>query len=120
MYFVTATGSSLDQQLPKKQQKKPNISKIKYPVLDEKTNSFIPAASTVQKDTSIDTTLPPICISVSRTECKFTDVSNNVQLIERLKNEQLKFIIQRNFYVLVKVIKRMYFKNLYITYHKHF
>lgn len=66
-----------------------------------------------QKDACVDTTLPPICISVSRTEYKFTDVSNNIQLIERLKNEQLKFIIQRNFYVLVKVIKRKYLDKLY-------
>lgn len=106
--------TSLEQQ-PKKSHQKSSINKIKFPPNDEKTNSFIPAAPATQKDKTVDTALPPICITVSRTEFKYAEVSNNAQLIERLKNEQLKFIIQRNFYILVKVIQC----KLTITIFKH-
>lgn len=78
---------------------------MKLPMIDPKTNSYIPATPVGRsKDNTNDTILPPICIS-NRTEFKYADVINNEQLIERLKSQQLKFMIQRNFYVLVKIIR---------------
>lgn len=74
-------------------------------MIDTKTNSYIPATPVGRsKDSANDAILPPICIS-TRTEFKYAEVTNNEQLIERLKSQQLKFMIQRNFYVLVKIIK---------------
>lgn len=75
---------------------------LKLPSLDPKTNSYIPP-STPTNNTP-DFKLPPICVS-TRTEFKYAEVNNNDQLIERLQTQQLKFMIQRNFYVLVKIIK---------------
>lgn len=74
-------------------------------MIDPKTNSYIPATPVGRsKDNTNDAILPPICTS-TRTEFKYAEVINNEQLIERLKSQQLKFMIQRNFYVLVKIIK---------------
>lgn len=74
-------------------------------MIDPKTNSYIPATPIGRsKDNTNDAILPPICIS-TRTEFKYAEVTNNEQLIERLKTQQLKFMIQRNFYILVKIIK---------------
>lgn len=100
--------SNFDHQLPKKGYKKA-ANKFKYPPLDEKTRSFIPATPAQTKDKKFDTSLPPILTSVSRTEFRYSEVDNNDQLFERLQNEQLKFIVQRNFYVLVKIIKCEYY-----------
>lgn len=86
--------------------KKQKNNNVKLPAIDPKTNSYIPTASPAHSkinDTQ-ESQLPPICVS-TRTEFKFMDVVNNAQLIERLQTETLKFIIQRNFYVLVKVVK---------------
>lgn len=93
--------------------KKLKNNNVKLPAIDPKTNSYIPAATSAQSKSNgttanpPDSQLPPICIS-TRTEFKFMEVINNAQLIERLQTETLKFIIQRNFYVLVKVIKCSY------------
>lgn len=86
-------------------------SNFKLPPIDPKTNSYIPP-STPTNGTP-DSKLPPICIS-TRTEFKYAEVNNNEQLIERLNNQQLKFMIQRNFYVLVKIVKCKFFHSLHI------
>lgn len=79
---------------------------LKLPIIDAKTNSYIPSSpgGGRSKDNTNDVTLPPICLS-TRTEFKYAEVTNNEQLIERLQKQQLKFMIQRNFYVLVKLVK---------------
>lgn len=89
-FFFFAETSS-DQRLFKTISKLPNFYKP--------THSYIPTD---------DDLLPPIYTS-TKTEFKFTDVSNNIELIDRLKNETLKFAIQRNFFVLVKIIKCKFF-----------
>ncbi|XP_031627102.1 zinc finger FYVE domain-containing protein 9 isoform X2 [Contarinia nasturtii] len=76
---------------------------LKLPSIDPKTNSYIPPSIPANGGAS-DNKLPPICVS-TRTEFKYADVTNNEQLIERLQNQQLKFMLQRNFYVLVKIVK---------------
>lgn len=83
---------------------KQKINNFKLPSIDPKTQSFIPQSSSTNGRTKDNGKLPPICIS-TRTEFKYVDVTNNKQLIERLQREQLKFMIQRNFYVLVKIVK---------------
>lgn len=86
---------------------KQKANSIKLPPIDPKTNSYIPPSSpSKSKDSIADTLLPPISVS-SRTEFKYAEVANTAQLIERLQTEQLKFMIQRNFYVLVKIVKCM-------------
>lgn len=75
---------------------------LKLPALDQKTNSYIPPSTPT--NSTPDSRLPPICAS-TRTEFKYAEVTNNEQLIERLQTQQLKFMIQRNFYVLVKIVK---------------
>lgn len=69
---------------------------IKLPRIDETNNSYIPKE---------DNGLPPIYQSTTKMDYKFIDVTNNAQLITRLEQEELKFAIQRNFFVFVKVIK---------------
>ncbi|XP_055314949.1 zinc finger FYVE domain-containing protein 9 [Sitodiplosis mosellana] len=88
---------------PKQSSKSKTSTNLKLPSLDPKTNSYIPA-STPTNGGIPDSKLPPICVS-TRTEFKYAEVNNNEQLIERLQNQQLKFMIQRNFYVLVKIVK---------------
>lgn len=78
---------------------------LKLPALDPKTNSYIPP-STPTNSMPTDSRLPPICVSTRTSfEFKYAEVTNNEQLIERLQTQQLKFMIQRNFYVLVKIVK---------------
>lgn len=72
------------------------------PKLVEETKSYIPASDT--KNGSADSALPPIQVPVSSTEFKFEYVTNNSALFNRLYTEELKFIIQRNFFVLVKIV----------------
>lgn len=88
---------------PKQSSKSKISTNLKLPSIDPKTNSYIPASTPTNGGTP-DSKLPPICVS-TRTEFKYADVNNNEQLIERLQNQQLKFMIQRNFYVLVKIVK---------------
>lgn len=70
--------------------------KINMPTLNEKTNSFIPEAGHE---------LPPVLFK----EVEFRFVDNNLALIQRLRQEELKFAINKNFYVTVKIVTR---KNL--------
>lgn len=63
--------------------------------MDEENRSYIP-----KKENS----LPPI-YSQTKTEFKFSDVTNDAALITRLHTETLKFAVQRNFYILVKIVK---------------
>lgn len=104
------------------EQKTASKSKInansKLPTIDPKTNSYIPPSTPT--NTSADSKLPPICIS-TRCEFKYADVANDEKLMERLQSQQLKFMLQRNFYVLVKIIKcklRIYMK--YYAFNKIF
>lgn len=78
----------------------------KLPMIDPKTNSYIPPSRTLTSNEVSDTSLPPICLS-TRTEFKYADVKNDAQLMKRLETEQLKFMISRNFYVLARIVKRM-------------
>ncbi|XP_037951624.1 zinc finger FYVE domain-containing protein 9-like [Teleopsis dalmanni] len=50
--------------------------------------------------------LPPIVISKEESNCniKHQEVDNNYDLIERLQNETLKFAVQKNFFVYVKIV----------------
>lgn len=47
-------------------------------------------------------TLPPIIIT-KKSEKSFQEVKNNADLIKRLQSESLKFVIQNNFFVFVKI-----------------
>lgn len=68
-------------------------------VINDENESYIPKESN---------SLPPICIISNKTEFELKEVQNNAQLIERLQNETLKFAIQRNFYVYVRIVKCEY------------
>lgn len=70
-------------------------NKIKLPSIDPSNDSFIP--------TDVNA-LPPI-YTATRTECQFIDASNDSQLIATLQNETLTFAVQRNFYVIVRIVK---------------
>lgn len=67
--------------------------KFNLPAINEKTNSFIPEATN---------DLPPILLKES--EFKFLD--NNLSLVQRLRQEELKFAINKNFFVTVKIVTR--------------
>lgn len=67
----------------------------KLPTFYKQTHSYIPTD---------EDSLPPIYTS-TKTEYKFTEVANNLDLINRLKDETLKFALQRNFFVFIKIIK---------------
>lgn len=88
-----------------KMSKKIKNNILNLPPVDPKTSSYIPTQGKGKDISTTDNLLPPICIS-SRTEFKYTEVANNDQLIERLKKDELKFIVHRNFYISVKIIKR--------------
>lgn len=47
-------------------------------------------------------TLPPIVVT-NKTEKSYQEVTNNADLITRLQSETLKFVIQKNLFVLVKI-----------------
>lgn len=67
--------------------------KINMPQLNEKNNSFI---------TEGLYNLPPI---LSQND-EYMFVDNNLTLLQRLRQEELKFAINKNFYVTVKVVTR--------------
>ncbi|XP_073812365.1 smad anchor for receptor activation [Musca autumnalis] len=50
--------------------------------------------------------LPPIVVTKDETGCDFDykDVANNYDLVKRLQNETLKFAVQKNFFVFVKIV----------------
>lgn len=53
--------------------------------------------------------LPPICSSYTGMEFQINQVENDVNLIKRLKKEQLRFFIKNNFFVNAKIVKCMYY-----------
>lgn len=86
------------------------------PALDPQTRSYIPRAG-VQ--------LPPLCAlgaadaeaggeaqpapaQQQQQQQRYVDVPNDGQLIGRLQRETLRFALQRNFYVLVRIVTRKY------------
>ncbi|XP_055372116.1 zinc finger FYVE domain-containing protein 9 isoform X2 [Condylostylus longicornis] len=72
------------------------ISRKILPQCDE-NNSYIP------KEVNA---LPPIYEKIAKTyEYDYIEVANNNSLIERLQKECVKFAVQRNFYVYVKIVK---------------
>lgn len=81
----TATGT------PSRTPEKP--PKFNMPTINEKTSSFIPDAAN---------DLPPVLAK----EVEFKYVENNLPLLQRLRQEELKFAINKNFYVTVKIVTR--------------
>lgn len=71
---------------------------IKLPPMDPDNKSYIPKK---------ENALPPI-YTQTKTEYKFTDVTNDAALITRLHTETLRFAVQRNFYVFLKIVKCEY------------
>lgn len=69
--------------------------KFNQPILNDKTNSFIPETSNE---------LPPVLLKES--EFKFVD--NNLSLVQRLRQEEMKFAINKNFFVTVKIVTRKF------------
>lgn len=67
--------------------------KFNLPTINEKTNSFIPETANE---------LPPVLLK----ECEFKFVDNNLALLQRLRQEELKFAINKNFFVTVKIVTR--------------
>lgn len=65
--------------------------KLNFPKINEKNNSYVPEATNE---------LPPIFLK----DCEFKYVDNNVSLLQRLRQEELKFAINKNFYVIVKIV----------------
>lgn len=65
--------------------------KFNMPTYNEKTNSFIPETANE---------LPPVLLKES--EFKFVD--NDLDLLKRLRQEELKFAINKNFFVTVKIV----------------
>lgn len=68
---------------------------IKLPPMDPDNKSYIPKK---------ENALPPV-YTQTKTEYKFTDVTNDAALITRLHTETLRFAVQRNFYVFLKIVK---------------
>lgn len=54
--------------------------------------------------------LPPIVVTKDEAGCDFDykDVVNNYDLVKRLQNETLKFAVQNNFFVFVKIVHCKY------------
>lgn len=69
----------------------PENPKLNFPKMNEKNNSYIQEAANE---------LPPIFVK----DCEFKYVDNNVSLLQRLRQEELKFAINKNFYVIVKIV----------------
>lgn len=69
--------------------------KFNMPTINEKTNSFIPDAVNE---------LPPVLLK----ESEFKYLDNNLALLQRLRQEELKYAINKNFYVTVKIVTRKY------------
>lgn len=72
-----------------------NKTKLKLPPIDLSTESFIPIGSNA---------LPPIYKAL-RGDFHYVEASNDSQLIETLHNETIKFAVQRNLYVFVRILK---------------
>lgn len=65
--------------------------KLNFPKINEKNSSYILDAPNE---------LPPIIVK----DCEFKYVDNNLALLQRLRQEELKFAINKNFYVIVKIV----------------
>lgn len=63
-------------------------------LMDDGTGCYIP--------TTGENSLPPIMIT-KKNEKQYQEVANNADLIKRLQSESLKFVIQNNFFVFVKI-----------------
>lgn len=70
-------------------------NKIKLPPVDPANESFIPSEANA---------LPPI-YTATRTNFQFIDATNDGQLMATLHNETVTFAVQRNFYVMVRIVK---------------
>lgn len=68
-------------------------AKFNMPPLNKETSSFIP---------NNDNAIPPVLVR----ESTFEFVDNNLALLQRLRQEELKFAINQNFFVTVKVVTR--------------
>lgn len=86
-------GTDLDETFNTSTSRATSVDKSKFnlPILNEKNNSFIPEPAN---------DLPPILLKDS--EYKYVD--NNLTLLTRLRQEELKFAINKNFYVTVKIV----------------
>lgn len=69
----------------------PEKPKLNFPKINEKNNSYIPEAANE---------LPPILVK----DCEFKYVDNNLTLFHRLRQEELKFAINKNFFVITKIV----------------
>lgn len=69
------------------------LPKFNMPKLNDKTNSFIPETANE---------LPPVLLK----ESEFKYIDNNLALLQRLRQEELKYAINKNFYVTVKIVTR--------------
>lgn len=85
----TPTGTTPSRAVPDKP------PKFNMPTINEKTNSFIPETANE---------LPPVL----QKESEFKYVDNNLPLLQRLRQEELKFAINKNFYVTVKIVTRKF------------
>lgn len=80
--------STIQTPTPRETTEKP---KLNFPKINEKSNSYIPEAANE---------LPPILFK----HCEFKYVDNNLKLLHRMRQEELKFAINKNFYVIVKIV----------------
>lgn len=76
-------------------------NKVNIPKLSEKTQSFIPDK---------DHDLPPMLLK----ENDYRYVDNNLQLLQRLRQEEMRFAINKNFIVTVKIVTREYDEGFYL------
>ncbi|KAJ8957956.1 hypothetical protein NQ318_001955 [Aromia moschata] len=71
----------------------PKVNK-NLPAVDPQTNTFIPSS---------ETGLPPTVV-VCKTDISYSECSNNPDVVEILKNDELTFAIHVNLYVHVRII----------------
>lgn len=85
------TVSAAPSSTPSTPRATPEKPKLNFPKINEKSNSYLPEAANE---------LPPILVK----DCEFKYVDNNLTLLHRLRQEELKFAINKNFYVIVKIV----------------
>lgn len=85
---ATAAATTTTSRVPAEKSKFSSM-----PIINEKNNSFIP-------ENGVE--LPPILVK----EGEYKYVDNNLTLMQRLRQEELKFSINKNFYVTVKIVTR--------------
>lgn len=74
-------------------------NRVNIPKLNEKTQSFIPPDK--------DHDLPPVLLK----ENDYRYIENNLQLLQQLRQEEMKFAINKNFIVTVKIVTREFIKD---------